>query len=142
MLMHKSAFILLFASSINTTMADEIAAPAQSRQSRDVMAIERPQPLQPQQTPPVCEDQTCGFKHLDDSWKRGILPFGFDASGADDFKVENASSVIRERAKAEETERMYESAPLKLTFKFLGMDCEIGTFTAGSRQEGGTRCPF
>ena len=130
---------MLFALSINAALADEASVPAQSR---DVMAIERPQPLEPQQTPPACDDRTCGFKRLDDTWKRGILSFGFKASGANDFKVENANSVILERAKAAETEKMYESHPLKLTFKFLGMDCEIGTFTAASRQEGGTRCPF
>jgi hypothetical protein len=133
---------MLFASSINTASAEESTAQAPSPQSAEIMTIERPLLLQPRQSPPVCDDHTCGFRLLDESWKRGILPPGFKASGANDFKVENAGSVILERARAGETEGLYEASPPKLTFKFFGMDCELGTFTAGGKQEGGTRCPF
>jgi hypothetical protein len=140
--MHKGALLMLFASSMSTASAEEVTAQVQSRQSPNVMAIERPLVLEPRQAPPVCDDQNCGFRLLDQSWKRGILQPGFKASGANDLQVENAGSVILERARAAETEKLYEASPPKLTFKFLGMDCELGAFTAGGKQEGGTRCPF
>jgi hypothetical protein len=108
----------------------------------DVTAVPSAPPLQSTIDPtaaPSCAGALCG---LEQSWKRGILPPAFKASGANDFKVENASGVILGRARAAETERLYEPAPLKLDYKFLGMKCEIGTFTVGSSQEGGTRCLF
>jgi hypothetical protein len=141
-LIRKSAFIMLFAFTTNTALAEEVAVQQQSQHSPNVTAIVRPHPLEPQQASPVCDDQTCGFRLPEDSWKRGILPPGFKASGANDFKVENADSVILERERAADTERLYEAAPLKLDFKFLGKNCELGSFTVGSSQEGGTRCLF